>query len=202
MYSLVQRDSLTWWVKDMVVLISTQTQRWAKASTILSELFCVQIRLIWVFFGPWIHRNTRYSVFYIMVYATTCDIRHQSQVCWSGRGWVFTWAYTEWCICYTRIQRILNKAICLISRLDQSEHITSTPLKLHRLPIHASIEYEIVLMTCKNLNDTCPDYMSTMLLFKQHTPLPSHTKAFTHNIYFFFLSVCPAGVQSSLRLLD
>ena len=64
-----------------------------------------------------------------------------------------------------KLQMVLNNAARLITKTD---HITSTLVELHWLPVNARIDYKILLFTYKALNDLGPAYISNMLHFKQH----------------------------------
>ena len=67
-----------------------------------------------------------------------------------------------------KLQMVLHNAARLITRLDRKDHITDTLIELHWLPIAARIDYKILVLTYKALNDLGPSYLLDLLPLKQH----------------------------------
>ena len=65
-----------------------------------------------------------------------------------------------------RIQRILNAAARLIYRCPRISHITPILIALHWLPIKYQVEFKIVLLVYKALNNMAPIYISELLIPK------------------------------------
>jgi len=65
-----------------------------------------------------------------------------------------------------RLQRIQNAAARLVLRLPKHCHITPTLQDLHWLPIKHRINYKILLMVFKALNNCAPSYIADLLTKK------------------------------------
>ena len=65
-----------------------------------------------------------------------------------------------------RIQKILNAAARLIYRCPRISHITPILIALHWLPIKYRVEFKIVLLVYKALNNMAPIYISELLIPK------------------------------------
>ena len=63
---------------------------------------------------------------------------------------------------------VQNNAARLITKTDKKDHITGVLVDLHWLPIEARIDYKILLLVYKTLNDLGPSYLVDILHFKQH----------------------------------
>ena len=63
----------------------------------------------------------------------------------------------------TRLQRIQNAAARIICGAKKSDNITPILKQLHWLPVIKRIEYKIILLTYKALNNMAPDYISSLL---------------------------------------
>ena len=53
----------------------------------------------------------------------------------------------------SKLQMLQNSAARLIEKLRKYDHIRETLIKLHWLPVKARIEFKILLLTWKALND-------------------------------------------------
>ena len=63
-----------------------------------------------------------------------------------------------------RLQRVQNTAARMITRTRKYDHITPVLKNLHWLPIEERIEYKIILITFKALNNQAPKYISELLI--------------------------------------
>ena len=66
-----------------------------------------------------------------------------------------------------KLQVIQNSAARIITRTRMNEHITPVRRELHWLPIHARIEYKILLFVYKILHDVAPSYLSDLVSVKE-----------------------------------
>ena len=62
-----------------------------------------------------------------------------------------------------KLQRTQNAAARVLTRSHKYDHITSTLVKLHWLPIRKRIEFKILLLTWKALNGLAPSYIKQLL---------------------------------------
>ncbi len=62
-----------------------------------------------------------------------------------------------------KLQLIQNHAARLITKKKKSDHITSTLISLHWLPIRARIQYKILLLAYKSQNNVAPVYLADLL---------------------------------------
>ncbi len=67
-----------------------------------------------------------------------------------------------------RLQNMQNCAARLVTGSKKYDHITPLIKQLHWFPISQRIIYKIILITCKSLNGSAPDYINNML--KPYTP--------------------------------
>ena len=73
----------------------------------------------------------------------------------------FYYTYTLYIFCglpkreIDKLQRVQNCAACLVSGV-RSDHVTPVMKDLHWLPIGACIDFKILLLTFKILNDLAP----------------------------------------------
>ena len=76
-----------------------------------------------------------------------------------------------------KLQRVQNAAARLVSGCHQHDHITPVLYRLHWLPVEQRIEYKILLLTFKALNDCAPSYLSELV--KPYVPpLSLRSKSF------------------------
>ena len=74
----------------------------------------------------------------------------------------FYYTYTLYIFCglpkreIDKLQRVQNCAACLVLGTRKSDHITPVMKDLHWLPIGACIDFKILLLTFKILNDLAP----------------------------------------------
>ena len=62
-----------------------------------------------------------------------------------------------------KLQRMQNAAARLVAGSKKQEHITPVLQILHWLPIRARIDFKILLITYKALNNQAPNYISDIL---------------------------------------
>ena len=78
----------------------------------------------------------------------------------------------------SKLQRIQNTAARLITGAKKRDHITPVLHDLHWLPIHARLEFKILLLTYKCLNNQAPSYLSDLIKpYKPTRKLRSSTKS-------------------------
>ena len=65
--------------------------------------------------------------------------------------------------CLHKLQLIQNTAARIIKLAKKSDHITPLLYSLHWLPVKERIEYKILLLTFKSLNNLAPAYISELL---------------------------------------
>ena len=65
-----------------------------------------------------------------------------------------------------KLQIAQNSAVRLIEKMNKRDHITETRKKLHWLPIQARIEYKILTLTWKIMNNQAPEYMKNLITIK------------------------------------
>ena len=71
-----------------------------------------------------------------------------------------------------KLQRVQKCAARLVSGIRRSDHITPVMKDLHWLLIGARIDFKILLLTFKDLNDLTPYYLTSLLLkYQPVTPL-------------------------------
>ena len=66
---------------------------------------------------------------------------------------------------HEKLQRVLNCAARVVSKVQKYEHITPVLSSLHWLPIPQRIEYKVILMTFKALNGLAPKYLEELLVW-------------------------------------
>ena len=59
-----------------------------------------------------------------------------------------------------KLQRVQNAAVRLVAGAKKQEHITPVLQTLHWLPIRARIDFKILLISYKALNNEAPNYIS------------------------------------------
>ena len=67
-----------------------------------------------------------------------------------------------------RLQRIQNAAARLLSGTKKYDSITPVLKQLHWLPVRQRIDFKVLLITFKALNDLAPNYLKDVILTKQH----------------------------------
>ncbi len=73
-----------------------------------------------------------------------------------------------------QLQLIQNAAARILTRTRKSEHITPVLRSLHWLPVTFRIDFKVLLLVYKSLNDIGPKYMADMLTeYKPNRPLRS-----------------------------
>jgi len=67
-----------------------------------------------------------------------------------------------------RLQLIQNHAARILTRTRKHDHITEVLKNLHWLPVAARIDYKVLLLTYKALNDCAPIYIQEMLKLREN----------------------------------
>ena len=67
-----------------------------------------------------------------------------------------------------KLQRIQNISARIVTRSRKQEHIKPILYRLHWLPIHHRIQFKILLLVYKSLNDASPLYISDLI--KEYIP--------------------------------
>jgi len=76
-----------------------------------------------------------------------------------------------------RLQSVQNYAARLVMQARKYDHITPILQKLHWLPVHARIQFKILVMTYKCQNNAGPKYLSDLLVpYENHWNLRSNHK--------------------------
>ena len=70
-----------------------------------------------------------------------------------------------------KLQVAQNSAVRLIEQLNRRDSITCHRKNLHWLPIHARIQFKILMTTWKALNNQAPEYINNLIELKQQ---PDH----------------------------
>ncbi len=65
-----------------------------------------------------------------------------------------------------RLQLIQNYAARIIKRTSKYDSITNVLIDLHWLPVKARIDYKVLLLTYKSINDLGPSYLAELLNLK------------------------------------
>jgi len=63
-----------------------------------------------------------------------------------------------------KLQRLQNTAARLVVRAKKNDHITPILKRLHWLPVRARIDFKILLITYKALNNLAPDYIKELVV--------------------------------------
>ena len=104
-------------------------------------------------------------------------MQHSQNTKFPLKGWCWK---TNTCICYIltgllqyivlwppstnlKWQRVQNAAARLLTRTRKYDHITSTLVSLHWLPIQARADFKVILLTYKSLHGLAPLYLSGLL---------------------------------------
>ena len=67
-----------------------------------------------------------------------------------------------------RLQPIQNAAARLVSGTKKYDSITPVLKRLHWLPVRQRIDFKVLLMTYKVINDLAPQYLKDTISYKQH----------------------------------
>ena len=62
-----------------------------------------------------------------------------------------------------KLQRVQHMAARVVAGLRKRDHITDTMCRLHWLPVRDRIQFKVLLLTFKALNNLAPEYMSELL---------------------------------------
>ncbi len=62
-----------------------------------------------------------------------------------------------------KVQKVQNAAARIISRQGRYDHITPTLYQLHWLPVYYRIQFKILILVYKCLNNAAPRYLSELL---------------------------------------
>ena len=64
-----------------------------------------------------------------------------------------------------KLQKVQNSAARLICRTPKSDHISPVLHTLHWLPVEQRVEYKLLLLAFKFVNNNGPSYLSDLLIF-------------------------------------
>ena len=108
-----------------------------------------------------------------------------------------------------KLQKVQNNAARLICPTPKSNHISPVLHTLHRLLVEQRIEYKLLLLAFKSVNNDGPSYLSDLLKFyipsrsssdSHFLPIPSfRRKPFGHRKFSFQASVLWNSLPISLR---
>ena len=70
-----------------------------------------------------------------------------------------------WGLLTAKLQKVQNNSAKLICRTPNSDHISPVPHTLHWLPVERRIEYKLLLLAFKSVNNDGPSYTSDLLKF-------------------------------------
>ena len=62
-----------------------------------------------------------------------------------------------------QLQRVQNACARIVMKCSKRDHITPLLMELHWLPVHARIEYKIIFLTFKCLNNLAPAYLEDLI---------------------------------------
>ena len=62
-----------------------------------------------------------------------------------------------------QLQRVQNACARMVMKCSKREHITPLLQELHWLPVHARIEYKVIFLTFKCLNNLAPTYLADLI---------------------------------------
>ena len=111
-----------------------------------------------------------------------------------------------------KLQKVQNSAVRIICRPSKFAHMSPILRSLHWLPVEKRIQYKILLLTFKVLNNLGPSYLSDLL--QLYTPsrtlrssadtrllrIPSfRLKSFGHRTFLYQAAVLWNGLPQSLR---
>ena len=77
-----------------------------------------------------------------------------------------------------KLQRVQNTAARVISLTRKYDHITPVLKSLHWLPVKLRIDFKILLLVFKIINDMAPSYLVSLISYKSH---PRSLRSLTHN---------------------
>ncbi len=63
----------------------------------------------------------------------------------------------------SKLQLVQNSAARILTRTSAREHITPVLEKLHWLPVSFRIDFKMIMLTYKALNNLAPQYLSELL---------------------------------------
>ena len=67
----------------------------------------------------------------------------------------------------SKLQGVQNAAVCLVCSLPRHEHVTSSFIPLHWLPIKFRINFKIAMLCFKCIHGHAPNYLKSMLAIKK-----------------------------------
>ena len=65
------------------------------------------------------------------------------------------------------LQRVQNAAVRLVCSLPRHEHVTSSVIRLYRLPIKFRINFKITMLCFKCIHRHAPNYLKSMVAIKK-----------------------------------
>lgn len=70
---------------------------------------------------------------------------------------------------FDKLQKVQNNTARMLTMLKRHEHITPVLTRLNWLPIHSRIEYKLLLLSFKALNNLAPVYKSELLEYDEQS---------------------------------
>ena len=67
----------------------------------------------------------------------------------------------------SKLQRVQNAAVRLVCSLPRHEHVTSSFIRLHWLPIKFRINFKIAMLSFKCIHGHAPNYLKSMVAIKK-----------------------------------
>ena len=67
----------------------------------------------------------------------------------------------------SKLQRVQNAAVRLVCSLPRHEHVTSSFIRLHWLPIKFRINFKIAMLCFKCIHGHAPNYLKSMVAIKK-----------------------------------
>ena len=69
---------------------------------------------------------------------------------------------------FVKLQRVQNAAARLITKIPRHSNVSTALKKLHWLPVRQRVDFKILLLTYKCLNNQAPAYLKELLCPVQH----------------------------------
>jgi hypothetical protein len=108
------------------------------------------------------HLRNINSIRNVLTYQTTETLVHAFITSRLDNGNSLLYGITEKSL--DKLQYVQNAAARLVVKVEKRHHITPILKDLHWLPIRKRIEFKILLLTWKCLNNNAPDYLQELLL--------------------------------------
>ena len=99
--------------------------------------------------------------------------------------------------CLKNVQLIQNAAARVLTRTSRRDHITPILASLHWLPVKSRIEFKILLLTNKAVNNQAPSYLKELLV----PYCPQRTLGSQSSAYWRFLDSIKVEWEEELLAL-